>query len=350
MWWALRGPRAARRSRRPRPPGTRPARTRCPTIPSSRAFVLRVRERAYGWPGGVSPGREGARGAGRLVEAVAWGWPVGMLAAGLLIGLALLWRMRAGRSGAARRRHRCRSSCATSTGAWSRCSRSCARWRTCGQAQPGAARARAVRARAGGGRGAAGPRARRRAARGAGEEGQGASRRPLAEPADRLPGHPSRAARVRLGRRQRRGGGRARLRRLAAGQAARSRAGASRATCRTRPSRARPPTGPRALDDEMAQLTAADRARTPTTSRRASTWPSSTCASATSWASGTRRSTCSAKQPGQPRALAYQALVRLAMGQAGRGRVHAQAGDSRPTRICSRAICTWRSSTCAWAG
>ena len=30
------------------------------------------------------------------MEQVAWGWPVGMLAAGLLIGLALLWRMRAG--------------------------------------------------------------------------------------------------------------------------------------------------------------------------------------------------------------------------------------------------------------
>jgi len=30
------------------------------------------------------------------VETVAWGWPVGILAAGLLIGAALLWRMRAG--------------------------------------------------------------------------------------------------------------------------------------------------------------------------------------------------------------------------------------------------------------
>ena len=32
-----------------------PRATRCPTIPCSRRNVLRVRELAYGWPGGVPP-------------------------------------------------------------------------------------------------------------------------------------------------------------------------------------------------------------------------------------------------------------------------------------------------------
>jgi len=50
--WALRGPRATAEAAGA--PGA-PDRDALPDDPALRAYVLRVRERAYGWPGGVSP-------------------------------------------------------------------------------------------------------------------------------------------------------------------------------------------------------------------------------------------------------------------------------------------------------
>jgi cytochrome c-type biogenesis protein CcmH len=58
--WALRGPRTAAAG-----PATEPApaaldRDALPDDPALHSYVLRVRERAYGWPGGVSPRLEAA--------------------------------------------------------------------------------------------------------------------------------------------------------------------------------------------------------------------------------------------------------------------------------------------------
>ena len=53
MWWALRGPRAA--SSEAASAEDAPGPDTLPDDPVLARFVLRVRERAYGWPGGVSP-------------------------------------------------------------------------------------------------------------------------------------------------------------------------------------------------------------------------------------------------------------------------------------------------------
>jgi cytochrome c-type biogenesis protein CcmH len=54
--WALRGPRATAGASEAAPPAAgAPERDALPDDPALRPYVLRVRERAYGWPGGVSP-------------------------------------------------------------------------------------------------------------------------------------------------------------------------------------------------------------------------------------------------------------------------------------------------------
>jgi cytochrome c-type biogenesis protein CcmH len=53
--WALRGPRATAGADEAAPALGAPGRDALPDDPALRPYVLRVRERAYGWPGGVSP-------------------------------------------------------------------------------------------------------------------------------------------------------------------------------------------------------------------------------------------------------------------------------------------------------
>jgi cytochrome c-type biogenesis protein CcmH len=55
VFWALRGPRDAPAVAGAAPAGDLPGPDSLPDDPTLAAFVLRVRERAYGWPGGVSP-------------------------------------------------------------------------------------------------------------------------------------------------------------------------------------------------------------------------------------------------------------------------------------------------------
>jgi cytochrome c-type biogenesis protein CcmH len=55
VWWALRGPRAAAEAPTPGSAGDIPGPDTIPEDPDLAPFVLRIRERAYGWPGGVSP-------------------------------------------------------------------------------------------------------------------------------------------------------------------------------------------------------------------------------------------------------------------------------------------------------
>jgi cytochrome c-type biogenesis protein CcmH len=54
VWWALRGPRSAA-AEAAAEPGDVPGPDTLPDDPDLAPFVLRVRERAYGWPGGLSP-------------------------------------------------------------------------------------------------------------------------------------------------------------------------------------------------------------------------------------------------------------------------------------------------------
>jgi cytochrome c-type biogenesis protein CcmH len=61
--WALRAPRpaaAAAGHAEPEPVGDLPGPDTLPADPALARHVLRVRERAYGWPGGVSPSAEAA--------------------------------------------------------------------------------------------------------------------------------------------------------------------------------------------------------------------------------------------------------------------------------------------------
>lgn len=55
IWWALRGPRAAASEATTQAAGDVPGPDTLPDDPALAPFVLRIRERAYGWPGGVSP-------------------------------------------------------------------------------------------------------------------------------------------------------------------------------------------------------------------------------------------------------------------------------------------------------
>ena len=51
--WALKGPRAAAAAAEPAPPAQ--GRDALPDDPALHPYVLRIRERAYGWPGGTAP-------------------------------------------------------------------------------------------------------------------------------------------------------------------------------------------------------------------------------------------------------------------------------------------------------
>jgi cytochrome c-type biogenesis protein CcmH len=55
VWWALRGPRPGSSETASEPAGDVPGPDTLPDDPELAPFVLRIRERAYGWPGGVSP-------------------------------------------------------------------------------------------------------------------------------------------------------------------------------------------------------------------------------------------------------------------------------------------------------
>jgi cytochrome c-type biogenesis protein CcmH len=54
VWWALRRPRTAAEAE-PAPAADLPGPDTLPDDPELVPFVLRIRERAYGWPGGVPP-------------------------------------------------------------------------------------------------------------------------------------------------------------------------------------------------------------------------------------------------------------------------------------------------------
>ena len=60
VWWALRGPRAAASAAAAAASENLPGPDTLPDDPDLAPFVLRVRERAYGWPGGISPGAKPA--------------------------------------------------------------------------------------------------------------------------------------------------------------------------------------------------------------------------------------------------------------------------------------------------
>ena len=115
--WALRPPKlAAAPGRRPSLPqlGGPPGATTLPDDPGlARPTSLKVRELAYGWPGGVAAaqrallmgaGRQSTGALARLVLAA------GLLIAGLVVALRAALGARRGRRG---RGARCRSSCAT---------------------------------------------------------------------------------------------------------------------------------------------------------------------------------------------------------------------------------------------
>lgn len=55
VWWALRGPRASSDAPSSEQAGDVPGPDTLPDDAALAPFVLRIRERAYGWPGGVSP-------------------------------------------------------------------------------------------------------------------------------------------------------------------------------------------------------------------------------------------------------------------------------------------------------
>jgi cytochrome c-type biogenesis protein CcmH len=55
VWWALRGPRAAASDPEPAVADDLPGPDTLPDDPDLAPYVLRIRERAYGWPGGLSP-------------------------------------------------------------------------------------------------------------------------------------------------------------------------------------------------------------------------------------------------------------------------------------------------------
>ena len=60
VWWALRGPRAAASAAAAAASEDLPGPDTLPDDPDLAPFVLRVRERAYGWPGGIPPGAKPA--------------------------------------------------------------------------------------------------------------------------------------------------------------------------------------------------------------------------------------------------------------------------------------------------
>jgi cytochrome c-type biogenesis protein CcmH len=55
VWWALRRPRVGGESAAAADSASVPGPDELPDDPELASFVLRIRERAYGWPGGVSP-------------------------------------------------------------------------------------------------------------------------------------------------------------------------------------------------------------------------------------------------------------------------------------------------------
>jgi cytochrome c-type biogenesis protein CcmH/NrfF len=57
--WALRGPRAAAGPAEPTAPASQ-GRDALPDDPALHPYVLRIRERAYGWPGGRAPRSDAA--------------------------------------------------------------------------------------------------------------------------------------------------------------------------------------------------------------------------------------------------------------------------------------------------